>query len=56
MKRKLKNLQADETHTCDCVDTSLPIAYCSGGCVQCPIRDCGYYIVNFVSAVRASCS
>jgi hypothetical protein len=56
MKRKLKNLQQEETESCTCTDTSLPVAYCSGGCVQCPLRDCGYYIVNFIAAISAAYS
>lgn len=51
MKRKLKDLDMPMQRFCECETENRNIAYCTGGCLQCPVKDCAYYIVNFSNSV-----
>lgn len=51
MKRKLKDLDLPMQRLCECTSHNPNIAYCTGGCLQCPVKDCAYYILNFSNTV-----
>ena len=51
MKRKLKDLDLPMQRLCECTSHNPNITYCTGGCLQCPVKDCSYYILNFTNTV-----